>query len=341
MNRFIRYSAIGALAAGIFAAAPAAAFDYAGKRITLVIGYGFGGTYGKYARTMADHMRNFIPGRPTIIVQSMPGAGGIKMTNFAGSVMAGNGFNIFMPPDTTIVSQLLRPGKVKYDARNFRWLGASNQTNVIYVVRNDTGIKKITDLKTMPVIAGHTGPGSTAYLMPTLTKAMLGYDKLKIIGGYKGSSKTLLAMEQGEITSAAFNWLAWNSIRPQWFEQKTSFATPILQMGVWKDPDLPNIPMLNDMVKGEDKAVVSFMSSLGIIGRGLALPPGTPKEVLDILRPAFAKMVKSDAYKKDAIKRRLRVLVTSGEEIDKFVVQAFKDADEKVVARARKMIFGK
>jgi hypothetical protein len=193
----------------------------------------------------------------------------------------------------------------------------------------------------MPVIAGHTGPGSTAYLMPTLTKAMLGYDKLKIIGGYKGSSKTLLAMEQGEITSAAFNWLAWNSIRPQWFDPKTSFATPILQMGVWKDPDLPNVPMLNDMVKGKDKAVVSFMSSLGIIGRGLALPPGTPKEVLDILRPAFAKMVKSDAYKKDAIKRRLRVLVTSGEEIDKFVVQAFKDADEKVVARARKMIFGK
>ena len=339
MNRFVKLGSA-ALLAGLVAA-PAAAIDYKERQITIVIGYGFGGTYGKYARSFADNLRNQIPGRPNIIVQSMPGAGGIKMTNYAYNVMPRDGYWAFIPPDTTVVSQLLRPTKVKYKANEFSYLGASNQTNTILVVRKDTGINSIMDVKTKKLVTGNTGPGSTSYLIPQMVKHMLGLDAMQIISGYKGSRKTILAVEQGEITGAAFNWLAWASIAPHWFEKGKEFAAPILQTGAWKDPDLPNVPMLAPLVKDEHKPIVSFMATLGIIGRGLALPPSAPKEATTVLRKAFTAMVKDPAYLAEAKKRRLRVLYTSGEDIQAFVEKSMKDANPEVVAAAQKIIFPK
>lgn len=339
MNRFFKLGSA-ALLAGLVAA-PAAAIDYDGRQITIVIGYGFGGTYGQYGRAFAENLKNYIPGKPNIIVQSMPGAGGIKMTNYSYNVMPRDGYWAFIPPDTTVVSQLLRPTKVKYKANEFSYLGASNQTNTILVVRKDTGIRTVDDLRNKPLVTGNTGPGSTSYLIPQMVKSMLGLDKLKIISGYKGSRNTLLAVEQGEIGGAAFNWLAWASIAPHWFEKGKETAYPILQTGVWKDPDLPDVPMLSPLVKPEHKPVVAFMATLGIIGRGLALPPGAPKEATTVLRKAFGDMVKDPKYLADAKKRNLRVLYTPGVEIQNFVEKAMKDANPEVVAAAQKLIFPK
>jgi len=127
MRKFMKFGAIAAIGVAGFASAPASAIEYSGKTITVVIAYGFGGTYGKYSRTMADHLRRFIPGKPNIIVQSMPGAGGLKASNYAYNVRPRNGYNMFVPPDTIVVTQLLRPKKVKYNASEFRWIGSTNQ----------------------------------------------------------------------------------------------------------------------------------------------------------------------------------------------------------------------
>ena len=342
MNRFVKFSAAGAIALAGFAGAPAQAIDYSGKTITFVIGYGFGGTYGKYSRLMSRHLKRFIPGDPNIIVQSMPGAGGIKATNYAANVMPKTGLYFLVPPDATVVSQMLRPNKVKYDARKFTWIGATNQTNTIMVVRRDSGITKWQDMKTKELISGNTGPGSTSFLIPRMLKEMLGL-KIKIISGYKGSRKTLLAMEQGEHQGTGFNWLAWSSIAPHWFEgpKDKTFAIPVMQTGVWVDPDLPDVPMLRDAVKPEDKPIVAFMATLGILGRGLALPPGAPTEDVAMLRGAFAKMANDAEYKAEAKKRLLRVIFTPGQQIQDFVNKAFAETDEKVLVRARKIIFGK
>ena len=116
------------------------------------------------------------------------------------------------------------------------------------------------------------GPGSTSFVMPTVAKALIGLN-LKIISGYKGSRNTVLAMEQNEIQSASFNWLAWNSIVPHWFVKGREFATPILQVGHFNDPDLPGVPMLKDLVKKKDRPIVEFLGAHGIIGRSLAFPP--------------------------------------------------------------------
>ncbi len=312
---------------------------YAGKTINLIIGYGFGGTYGSYARLFADHIKRHIPGNPNVIVISKPGAGGLLAVNYAYNVMPADGFNIFMPTDSLVVAQLLRPKKIKYDARKFAYLGATNQTNTIMVVRTDSGISSIEDLKNKPLVIGGTGPGSTSTMLPNALKNMLGLAKMKIITGYKGSSKTILAVEQGEIQAASFNWLAWSSKVPQWF--KNGFARPILQLGVWKDPDLPNVPMLSDLVSAKHKPIIAFMATHGIIGRGLATPPGVSGDKIAILKAAFAKMVADPVYIAMAKKRRLRVIPSTGEQIQKVVNDAFANADKDVIALARKLILGK
>ena len=126
-----------ATAAGILAALPASAMDYSGKTITIIFGYGVGGTYGKTSLLLSRHLGKFIPGNPTIITKSMPGAGGLKSANYAYNAMPKDGLYLLMPPDMSLVSQVLRPKKVKYDARNFTWLGRVFGSNNLIAIRRE------------------------------------------------------------------------------------------------------------------------------------------------------------------------------------------------------------
>ncbi len=330
--------ALAAAGIAVLAAQPAAAADfYAGKQMKITIGFGFGGTYGKYSRLFADHLARHIPGNPTIVVDSRPGAGGIKAMNYAANVMRNDGLNMFVPLDSGVVAQLIFADKVKYDMSKFISLGSANQTNVIMVVRSDTGVSKWDQLKSKQVILGSTGRGSTSYMMPRLMNAMLG-TKIKVISGYKGSSKTGLAIEQGEVNGSSFNWLFWKSKYERWFKGDSPHARAVMQIGHFVDPDLPNVPMLGDLVAAEYKPITTFFGALGLIGRGLAVPAGTPMDKVKILRTAFNTMVSDPAFIADTKKRKLRVIAAKGEEIDKVIDDAVNSAKPNVVAAARKMI---
>ncbi len=105
----------------------------------------------------------------------MPGAGGMKAANYAYNAMPSDGLHLLMPPDTTVIAQLLRPKKMKFDMCKFTWLGSSNVTNMIIVVRSDTGARTLADLKTKPVILGAVGKTSNSYLTPKLLKEVMGW----------------------------------------------------------------------------------------------------------------------------------------------------------------------
>ncbi|MEQ9361454.1 MAG: tripartite tricarboxylate transporter substrate-binding protein, partial [Rhodospirillales bacterium] len=343
MNFKKRIAMIGAaLGAVAVLAGPAKAqdFDFAGKQLKIVIGFGVGGTYGKYAQMFADHLEKYIPGNPTIIVESRPGAGGMLATNYAAQAMPANGLNYFVPPDSSVVVQLMNPDKAKYDMRKFTSIGTANQTNVIVVVRTDSGITKWEDLKDKEIPMGSTGLGSTAFIIPNLTNGLLG-TKMKIVSGYKGSNETGLAVEQGEVRGAAFNWLFWKSGFGRWFEGDTPFAKAVLQVGLSPDPELPDVPMLKDLVDPADKPIVNFIGALGLIGRGLAAPPGTPEGAVKVMRAAWNKMIADPAFTADAQKRNLRVIPASGEEVQKAINEAINDAKPELVARAGKLVYGK
>jgi len=326
-------------------AAPMAKADvashYKDKTITILIPYGPGGTYDKYGQTFARHLGKFIPGAPNVIVKHMPGAGGAKAMNWSFNVMPKGGYDMITPLDNTVVNELLRPDKMRYKSDQYAYLGSSNQTNVILVVSTTKGVTSVEDWKKMgaPLIGSSSGAASTSTLIPQYVMSALGV-KGRVVKGYKGSSRSIMAIEQGEADMSAFNWLAWSSKVPHWFKGEKPFAKPILQVGIWKDPDLPGVPMLEDLVPEAYKAGAKFLGSLGPLGRGLAFPPGVEKEYVAAMRMAYDKMNADAAFAAELKKRSLRLIPSKGVDIQQTVKEAMTATTPDVIAFVRKAIFG-
>jgi tripartite-type tricarboxylate transporter receptor subunit TctC len=327
--------------------APASALDlakkYSGQTVKIVFGFGMGGTYGQYSMMMSEHLGRHVAGNPKFIIQSMPGAGGLKASNYAGSVMPNDGLTLFMPPDSVIINQMLRPKGVRYDARKFTWLGNAIESNSIIAVTKASGVKKWEDVMKREVIMASTGKGSQTNLVPRMLNGVFGA-KFKIIMGYKGSKGSTHAMELGEAHGVSLTWLTLKKNRGRWFDNSDhpTKAIPIIQVGYTSEPDLKGIvPMATDLAKSEeDKQIINFISTLGPIGRGLVTPPGTSKDLSMALRKSFAGMLSDKKFVSSTLKRRLKVQPKSGEEVQAIVNDVLK-IKPAVVAKARKAIFGK
>jgi tripartite-type tricarboxylate transporter receptor subunit TctC len=307
--------------------------DYAGKQVTIVIGYGVGGTYYQYAELFTHHLGRFLPGRPTVVLQSMPGAGGVKMLNEAAVRMRANGTMIFIPPDTMVTTQLLDPAGNAYDARRFRYIGTADQQNVFWVVRRGS-VRSVDEMKSRPVFMGNSGKGSTGYSIPAIASALLGL-KVKLIEGYQGSRDTILAMEKGEIDGTLQAWQAWLQARPAWFSGDEPYGVPLLQVGVTADPDGPKVPLLTDLASPPDKPVARLFDSIGLLGRSVAAPPGTSAADLAKLRQAFAAMTADGAFLEEAKREGLRVAPKTGDSLQQGIDAAFATTDPASIERAR------
>ncbi len=302
------------------ATAQSAAEFYKGKSVEIYIGYGVGGTYGKSATAMANHLKPRI-GADSVIVKSMPGSGGLKMTNYYANVAPKNGLAIILPPDTLVVTQLLKPKAAKYNSNDFTWLGAIVRVNSLAALRSDTGVKSWKDMTTTAVNFGSSGVGSQTFQLPALYNGLLG-TKIKIIKGYRGSRKMLLAVEQGEVAGVNLSSLAWVTDRKDWFDKK--FVTPVIQMGPSPSAHFPNVPRFRDLVKAEDRPIVDFMTSLVTIGRSFAVPKETPKDRIDFLSAAMADVAQDPKFVTDMKKSKLSVTYSSGPSIQKVIVETLK-----------------
>ena len=251
-----------------------------------------------------------------------------------------NGFFATVPLDNIVTNQLLRPKKMRFKAQNFNYLGSSNQTNIIVVARSDSGVTSIDEWKKGKSLIGATsGKSSSGYLAPALTMGLLNL-KGRIVTGYKGSSRSIMSIEQGESQMAGFNWLAWSSKVPHWFKGQKPFARAILQIGAWKDPALPNVPMLSDMVSKSDKALVAFLGTAGSVGRGLAYPPRVDKKTVAVIRTAFEKMAADKKFSSELKKRKLRLIPSTGKQIQAIIEKTVKESSPEVIAKVKKIVFG-
>jgi tripartite-type tricarboxylate transporter receptor subunit TctC len=329
------------LTAGLFAISPHRADAQgaaASRQITIVHGYGVGGTYDQYARLYATHLRKHLDGAPTIIVQSMPGAGGLRMVAYAVGQMASDGTSVIVPPDTIVVSQLLDKGS-KFDARAFHYIGAANSENTLWVLRRDAA-RSIFDLRDKEINTGNSGAGSTGFIVPSFAKGLLNL-KVRLISGYQGSKETILAMERREVDGGVFGWGTWETAVPHWFEPGKELAYPVVQVGSVPDPKFPDVPLLNNLVAKQDVAIVNIIDTISVIGRGLALPPGSAPALVDQYRKAFVAMLSNEEFIADATKQRLRLVPASGEDIAKAIKNAIDNATEETIAKARVLADGK
>lgn len=323
-----------ALTAGAAAAQSARDF-YKGKTVEIFIGFGVGGTYGKSATIMGEHLKDRI-GADSVIVKSMPGAGGLKMTNYYYNVAPKDGTALMLPPDTLVITELLKPKKAKYKSGNLTWLGAAVRSNSLAAVRADSGVKSWKDLKSKAVPFGSSGLGSQTYQIPALINGLLG-TKIKIVKGYKGSRKMLLAMEQGETAGLNVSWLSFKTNRKEWFEK--GFAVPVVQLGPAREPDLPNVPLLSELVAQKDLPIVTFMGSLVSIGRSLAVRKEVPADRVAFLRAAFVDMAKDPKFAADMKKRKLEATYTSAADIQKVVDESLT-MTPAIIDRTNKILFG-
>jgi tripartite-type tricarboxylate transporter receptor subunit TctC len=309
-----------------------AAVDFQGKTITIYTGYGVGGSYYFYAQLFAHNLGRHLPGQPTIIIQSEPGAGGVRMLNEAAVRMRSDGTNIFMPPDTMVVTQLLQPEGLAYDARKFRYIGTADQQNTFWVLKRSP-YSSLEGMRLHDIFMSSSGKGSTGYMIPALAGPLLGL-KIKPVSGYDSSREMILAIEKGEADGTLQAWQVWKQSRPDWFKPD-GYGVPLIQIGVTPDPDAPATPLLRDLVRPEDRSLAGLFDTIGVIGRGLAAPPGTSNEVLAVLRTGFQAMLVDPTYVDEAKRGQLRVLPKSGEELEQTIADTFSKSDASVIKRGQ------
>ncbi len=323
------------------AAQEAAASFYAGKRLTLYVGYAPGGGFDINARLVGRHLSAFIPGNPQIIIMNKPGAGGLVLANHLYNIAKPNGLEIGTVGRTGPLSELLgRPG-IHFNAREFTWIGSPSSTVSALFIRADLGIKTIADLKaaSRKVIFSGLRPDSTNVTVPRFFAEYFGWP-IQAIPGYRGTGQMLMALERKEGDAI------WNNIesvmgnRPDLL--KDGFLIPIMQTG----PYFPGVPQLSeviDMPPGVVVATYNFLSSPELWGVSLAGPPGMPKERLKVLRQAFISMARSEAFARDAKRLGMSGVPLSGEEVEKLIRKVFEQvkANPEVIQIVKRLSSGK
>jgi tripartite-type tricarboxylate transporter receptor subunit TctC len=316
----------------IAAPAQSVAPFYAGKTINILVGAGEGGGYSLYAQLAAEYLRKFLPGNPTVVAQSMPGAGGIKATDYLANVAPKDGTALGMLLDLALATQMLQPRSVRYDLSKFSVVGSFVSDNPVLMVRGDAGARNFAEFKDKPIVVGSSGRGSQTYVHPALLRDVLGA-KLKIVTGYRGSSDISLALERGEVQAQSATWVSWLARHADWIKQKQ--IVPIVQLGLKKETDLPDVPLALELAStDEDRQVLEFMSSGSQIGRALFVPPGVPAERIATLRAAFEAMIKDTGFQEAAAKRKLVIAPTPGIDVQA-IIQKVVSYSPAVIERAR------
>jgi tripartite-type tricarboxylate transporter receptor subunit TctC len=326
------------LGAGIALAQEDHASFYRNQTIRIVVN-ATGGGFDAHARTVARHLGRHIPGHPTVVVESMHGAGGLVAVNYLSRAARPDGLTIaHFSGDLLLGDVLGRPG-IEFDARKLEYLGAGSSELIACAFSRASGITSLDRWMSAgaPVKMGGTAPGSNGDNATRILKAALGLP-IQLVSGYKGTAAIRLAVEAGELAGACFNWV---SMRTAWQHALAAGEViVVLQLTPRPFPDLPGLPLVTELVKTDDarRLVNATILRAGGLGRPYALPPGTPKDRVQLLRRAFLATLRDPEFLADARKARLDVGPTPGEEVERLVADLFT-LDPATGARLRAILF--
>jgi len=317
MTAILAGGALSCTLAGVSQAASMADF-YKGKNVRIVVGYGPGNAYDQAARLVGRHMGAHIPGTPTIIVQNMPGAGTRKAANWLFNIAPKDGTAMGMFSQNIPMDQVLDKKRVKFDVRKFNWIGNTGRKNNVLFVWHTTGVKTMADATKKPLVIGAGAGGNTpAVIYPLVAANFLGA-KFSVISGYR-SQEAYLAVERGEVAGlGARSWASITRDKPEWL--KGNKINMLMQIGVSKDAELPNVPLFSDLAKNDDqKKVLEFVSGSVEMGRPFAAPPGVPADKVALLRKSFNATTADPKLILDARRSQLEVNPMTGEQLEALV----------------------
>jgi tripartite-type tricarboxylate transporter receptor subunit TctC len=317
------------------AAAQSAADFYKNKQVKVIVGFGSGGGYSKYCFLLLRYLPAQVPGQPTMTCQFMSGGGGVKAANYMQNAGPRDGSVVGMLSDFMTVAQLLSPGKVKYDARQFTYLGVMVPANPVLMAWHTAPVKSLDALRKQQLVVGVVGKLGMDGINTSILNQFLD-TRLKQVIGYKGTGPIAIAMEKGEVQASMSSWVSWKSRAMPWIQ--SGKVVPIVQVGLKKASDLPDVPLMVDLAKNEDdRKLLAFISGGGPFGRSLVAPPGVPQHLIAAFRTAFDKVMANPDFRADAKKRNIEIDPTPGAEIQP-VVEQILSTPPNIVKRAQEAL---
>jgi len=290
--------------------------SFKGKTIRLIVGLAPGGGFDTYSRLISRHMGRHIPGNPAIIVDNMPGAASVISANYLFKVAKPDGLTIGNFVGGIAMHELFGKPGIEFQATRFEYLGVPAQDNFMLGVAKSTGIKSIEQWKASGTILkfGGVSPGGGTDDLPKVVKAVLGLP-LQLVTGYKGTGPIRLAFNSGEVQGVSNSIESFNATWTS--EMERGDVVIILQETVKAHPSLSNVPVAFDLAKTEEgKKLIRTQATInGVTNRLYALPPGTPKALVQTLRKAFTATLKDAKFLADAKKARLNIDPIDGEAI--------------------------
>ena len=323
-----------AMIPAIVSQVPAQAPFYEGKTITIVIGTAAGGSIVA-ARIIAQQLGKYIPGNPTVVVQSMLGGAHIVASNHVFNTAKPDGLTLLAANPNIAIAQLIKVEGVRFDVRKFEWLGSSGSDGVILTIRSDLPYKSFEEMRQADreLVVGTTGPGSNAHDFPLLLKEFAGA-KFKFVSGYPANSDILLAIERKEVDV----WAAFAAtVRPV---AQRGTVRPLVRARV-SSPGFDDLPVDETLTTSAvGKALMSIKTAPLAIGRPLAAPPGTPANRVALLRDAIAKALKDPELEASGRKAQIDFKHIPADEVHKGITTILQQPAEVQQEMVKYIKFG-
>ena len=288
---------------------------YKGKTLRVFIGYSAGGGYDIYGRVFAEFFGRFLPGKPTVIAQNMPGAGSFVAAKFLYNVAPKDGTSFGMVSQTLPLDAAMNEDPTQFDVTKLPYVGRLLDNVDIGIGKPGSWFKTFEAVRGREIAVGATGGASPGFLTPAALVRHAGA-KFKIVSGYGGSADVYLAMERGEVDLVGSVGTTFVLQRnAAWIREKTA---PILyQAALKRHPLLPHVPTLGELgITPDGTQVLRTIAASAEIGRSIITTPGVPRERLAALRTAFQAMMADTDVKAAMEKRDIMMFGASAEELD-------------------------
>jgi tripartite-type tricarboxylate transporter receptor subunit TctC len=287
----------------------------------MIIGFGAGGGYDLWGRTVGRHIGRHLPGAPTVIPQNMPGAGSYAAASYI--------FNI-APKDGTVLGIIARDAALgplsgatgaRFDPTRLSWIGTPTKETNVCIAYHTSQVKSVLDLYDKQLIVGDTGPGTGTRSYPKALNELLGM-KFKLVGGFPASSDVFLAMERGEVEGICESLDSIKIRRPDWIPTKK--ISILFQGGAEPNPELDGVPFVLDLaLTGEQRQAIEFLYAGQGIGRPFVAPPDLPADRLKMLRDAFNATMTDPAFVAEAQKSKLDLEPEDGEHLAVLIAKIY------------------
>ena len=303
----------------------------------MIVGYGAGGGFDASARIMARHIGKYLPGHPTVIVQNMPGAGGLKLATYLAEIARTDSSAVGIFSQQLVLSQLL--GASPLDFRSFKWVGSLTNEQKTCVMSPQSPASTWQGMIDHPHAVAGQGKGSDQDIMTNLLVNLF-HTKSKLVTGYTGTQQFMLALERGEVDGwcgqsyGSFMMLYGDRLKNNTV-RFTVYASP-------KDsPQLAGVPNAFRLAKtDEDRQILNFMMGPTVFTRPFAAPPGIGNAALATWRKAFDETVKDAGFLADAEKQRFEIEPMSGAEMDQ-AIAAIYATPKAAIAKAQQYMGGR